>query len=208
MPQADTNLIEYALGLLERGSHAEVEREISTSAETREELRAIAETLDSVALAEEPVRPRDRVRDLLLTSLEPRTRFEGFVERLTTFLDLGADRVRELLGTVATVAQAPWRESGLPGFRFFDFDGGPRVATALCGLVHMAPGLVFPRHRHLGDEWAWVLQGCVQDDSGQMAKPGDITYQPKGSAHSLRVLDGEPLVFVFVQYEGFEIVTE
>jgi quercetin dioxygenase-like cupin family protein len=208
MPKADTNLIEYVLGLLERNSYAEVEREISAAAETLEELRAIGEALSSVALAEEPVSPRNRVRDLLLTSLESHARFEGFVERLTAFLDLGADRVRELLDTVAKVEQDPWQQSPLPGARFFDFDGGPRVAAARCGLVHLEPGLIFPRHRHLGDEWAWMLQGHTQDDSGQIATSGDIVYKPKGSTHSFRVLDGEPLVFVIVLYGGFEIVAE
>jgi anti-sigma factor ChrR (cupin superfamily) len=72
----------------------------------------------------------------------------------------------------------------------------------------MAPGLVFPRHRHLGDEWAWVLQGRAQDDSGQMTKPGDIVYKPKGSTHSFCVLDGAPFVFMIVLYGGLEIVME
>jgi putative transcriptional regulator len=206
MPTEDTTLIEYALGLLEPGAHEAVERELGTSAELRGELRAIAEALSGVALAERPVLPPARVRERVLTSVEPGMRFTGFVDRLTTFLDLGAERVRDLLAMVARVPQAPWQESRLPGVRFFDFQGGPRVATARCGFVHLVPGAVFPRHRHLGDEWAWVLQGRVDDTGGQLAAPGDLSYQPTGSEHSFRVLDGEPLILVVVSHEGFELV--
>ncbi len=204
----ETTLIEYSLGILDDGLRQDVERELATSPTMQAELRAIVLSLSGVAEVEEPLRPDERVRAALLASLESTSPFAGFVDRLATFFDVGTDRAREFLDSIAHVSQDPWQASGLPGISLLHLQGGPNVATAdNCGLVYLEPGTTFPEHQHLGEEWALVLQGQCIEHTGIISRPGDLVHKSTGSKHSFRVLDDEPFVFAVVLYGGFQIVT-
>jgi len=149
---------------------------------------------------------RDRRAELLAT-LRPATRLEGFVRRLSTFLDLGPERVRNLLREVGDVRAASWTDDQVAGVRLLHFDGGPRHATADCGLVHVGPGQRYPRHHHPGDEWSLVLAGsAVEEETGVVWEPGDIVHNAAGSTHAFRAIGDEPFVFAVVLADGIEIV--
>lgn len=49
-------------------------------------------------------------------------------------------------------------------------------------LVRYSPGAVIPRHRHIGDEQIWVLEGSVSDDTGTCAA-GGYARRPPGCVH-------------------------
>src|SRR5207245_10864042 len=51
------------------------------------------------------------------------------------------------------------------------------------------PGAVIPRHRHVGDEQIFVLDGSVSDDTGTRAA-GDYARRPPGCVHSVRSAGG------------------
>ena len=160
--------------------------------------------LGELALAAAPVRPSASLRERLLEATRTETAFAGYVDRLCELLDLGVDRVREILGEVDRVDTDAWEDSRTPGMRLLHFDGGPRVAEADCGLVHFVPGEEFPHHRHVGDEWSLILQGAVQEHDGRVSLPGDVLHRPAGSVHSFRAVGDEPLVFAVVVFEGIE----
>ena len=60
-------------------------------------------------------------------------------------------------------------------------DGDGRKAI----LMRYEPGAVIPRHRHLGDEQIWVLEGSVADDTG-VCTAGNYARRPPGCVHSVK----------------------
>ena len=52
-------------------------------------------------------------------------------------------------------------------------------------LVRYDPGAEIPRHRHLGDEQIYVLEGSVSDDTGT-CEAGDFARRPPGCVHTVR----------------------
>ena len=184
MPKDDDNFSTYLLGILDQ----EAESKLPISAQ--EQLIA-DEVIAAIALSAEPIAPSQSSRDRLLAALEPDTRFEAFVERLAEFFDLGAKRIRELLAHITAVPHTPWQSSGLPGLYLLPFQGGPRRAKAGCQLIYMEPGRVFPPHRHLGDEWGFILQGWLQEDSGREYGPGDLIHKTSNSSHSFQAQGNE-----------------
>jgi anti-sigma factor ChrR (cupin superfamily) len=56
-------------------------------------------------------------------------------------------------------------------------------------LMRYAPGAVIPRHRHVGDEQIFVLEGSVSDDTGTCTA-GNYARRPPGCVHSVRSEDG------------------
>jgi anti-sigma factor ChrR (cupin superfamily) len=56
-------------------------------------------------------------------------------------------------------------------------------------LMRYQPGATIPRHRHLGDEQIWVLEGSVSDDTGTCAR-GHYARRPPGCVHAVQSRDG------------------
>jgi len=154
----------------------------------------------------EPLRPSDALRARVLASAQPGSRFEGFVGRFARIFDLPEERSREILGAGHTVPGQGWVGTPLPGLHLYHFSGGPRVATADCGLVHLAAGTAFPLHRHLGREWNFILAGQLENSSGDSWLPGDLVINETGTEHHYRAGDAEPLLVAVVLEAGIEIL--
>lgn len=56
-------------------------------------------------------------------------------------------------------------------------------------LMRYEPGASIPRHRHLGDEQIYVLEGSVSDDTGTCTR-GNYARRPPGCVHSVTSRDG------------------
>ena len=159
--------------------------------------------LDADALASEPVEPSARLRAAVLGSVATTSRLAGFTDRLATFFDLVQERAAELIREASGDADS-WQQA--THARLFHLAGGPRVASADCGLVRIEPGARFPRHRHLGDEWSLVLAGeAEEEETGARWAPGDLVLRPRDSAHAFRVVSAEQLVFAVVLHGGLEL---
>jgi ChrR Cupin-like domain len=130
-----------------------------------------------------------------------------FVTRLAAFLDLEEARVQQLLAALSAAPGPPWTPSGLPGGYLLPLAGGPRVAGATCCLLYGRAGHGMPRHRHLGDEWTFVLSGWVEEDSGHRWGPGDLLHRVTGSMHAFSVLEPTPCVCAVVSYGSIAFVT-
>jgi anti-sigma factor ChrR (cupin superfamily) len=52
-------------------------------------------------------------------------------------------------------------------------------------LMRYEPGATIPRHRHVGDEQIFVLEGSVADDTGTCSA-GDYARRPPGCVHTVR----------------------
>jgi anti-sigma factor ChrR (cupin superfamily) len=155
----------------------------------------------------EELEPSPALRARVLASVEPATRLEGFLARFAALFDLEETRAREVLAVAEAPETPAWETTPLPGLRLFHFKGGPRVATADCGLVHLAAGTVFPHHRHLGLEWNFILSGSAEESDGSLWQPGDLVIRETDSVHGYRALEGAPLLFAVVLEAGLEILT-
>ena len=62
-------------------------------------------------------------------------------------------------------------------------------------LVRYDAGAVIPRHRHLGDEQIFVIEGSVSDDSGTCSA-GNYARRPPGCVHTVTSERGALLLAV------------
>jgi hypothetical protein len=141
---------------------------------------------------------------LLETVASPIERFAPFQDKVADMIDLGVERARELLATIAD--KASWEPGPLPGVELIHFDGGPRVAHADVGFVRVPAGAHFPHHRHLGVERGMILCGSYRDSDGNWLRPGDIDEKQPGTAHSYDVSPDSDLVILVVLDQGIEII--
>ena len=80
-----------------------------------------------------------------------------------------------------TAADRPWVERR-PGVHWkVLWEDGDRKAV----LMRYDPGATIPRHRHLGDEQIFVLEGEVADDTGVCTR-GNYARRPPGCVHTVR----------------------
>lgn len=80
------------------------------------------------------------------------------------------------------VGDVPWRERR-PGVHWkVLWEDAARGARAI--LIRYEPGATIPRHRHLGDEQIFVLEGSVADDTGACTA-GNYARRPPGCVHSV-----------------------
>jgi len=86
----------------------------------------------------------------------------------------------------------PWTERRPGVFWKVLWEEGDRKAL----LVRYAPGATIPRHRHLGDEQVFVLEGSVSDDTGTCTA-GNYVRRPPGCVHAVHS-DGGALVLAIL----------
>ena len=92
------------------------------------------------------------------------------------------------------MAAMPWQEP-FPGIRMkVLYKDNEAKETAI--LFEMQPGTVIPEHVHGGVEWAFVLEGTMEDDEGVVAA-GNFVYRPAGSRHSVRTPNGAKYIGLF-----------
>ena len=92
------------------------------------------------------------------------------------------------------VSAMTWNEA-VPGLRMkFLYKDNERKEAMV--LVDAKPGAVIPEHVHGGVEWAYVLEGSMEDDEG-IVTAGNFVYRPEGSRHSVRMPDGAKYIGLF-----------
>lgn len=72
-------------------------------------------------------------------------------------------------------------------------------------LTRFEPGAKLPLHRHAGDEFLYVIEGSISDESGTVAA-GSVGYRPDGCTHSVTSKNGAT-VFAIIS-GGIEPATE
>lgn len=160
--------------------------------------------LDEIA-AEAPA-PSAGLRASVLASRAGDLPLAGLAPRLASFLDLPPERAQALLRAVGKTAEAPWTDDRVGGVRLLHFEGGARHAGADCGLVHLPAGARYPLHRHLGEEWVFVLSGSAEEEgTGETWAPGDLCRRAGGSSHAFRAIGSLPFVFAVVLREGIAL---
>jgi putative transcriptional regulator len=194
-------LPEFVLGTLPEAEAREVEAALAGSPALRQELDRVTEALAGAALALDPVAPPERARQRLMKALDGPERFAPFFAELARLVDLSVEAVKGVLARVDD--PGAWLDA-LPGVRLFDFAAGPALGTVDAGFVRLAPGASFPKHRHLGDEVAMVLEGQMLD-GGATYGPGSVVPHAKDSVHDYTAAPDRDLV-IMVLHHGIEPV--
>src|SRR5215510_5915272 len=86
-----------------------------------------------------------------------------------------------------------WREGRACGRRklIWEDAAGERVAF----LARFEPGTTLPRHRHMGDELMFIIDGAAADESGVVAT-GNMNYRPNGCVHTVTTQQGATVLAV------------
>jgi mannose-6-phosphate isomerase-like protein (cupin superfamily) len=190
----------YALGILEPDEVTTVERAISGDPVLATELAAYQRTAEAIVT---PLVPPPNVKARLLASVG-QGRFETFSERMGKLFDVTLERAREFLGLIERPAS--WEPQPVPGIFLVHFDGGPAYAAADCGFIRLAPGAIFPPHKHLGEEVTIILSGKVRDAvNNRVIGPGEEYVQPVGSEHYLINEGPEDCIFAARAMNGIEV---
>lgn len=96
-----------------------------------------------------------------------------------------------LASLYVNTAAVPWTERR-PGVHWkILWEAGDRRTV----LVRYAAGAVVPRHRHLGEEQIYVLEGSVSDDTGT-CMAGQYARRPPGCEHTVTSRDGALVVAI------------
>lgn len=187
----------YSLGLLDADEAKVVERALADDPSLASELAGYRDAVDQIVA---PAMPSPDVKARLMASVGS-GRFESFTQRIAKLFDVTLDRGRELLGLIERAAS--W-EVRAPGIGLVHFEGGPAVATADCGFVRIAPGMIFPWHAHVAEEISIVLVGTLETNDGRILQPGDELVQAPGSEHAIRARDQE-VIFATRAFDGITI---
>jgi len=62
-------------------------------------------------------------------------------------------------------------------------------------MTRFAPGAELPRHRHVGDELIFVIEGSVSDESGTVMA-GNVGYRPNDCVHTVNSRNGATVLAV------------
>jgi anti-sigma factor ChrR (cupin superfamily) len=62
-------------------------------------------------------------------------------------------------------------------------------------LARFEPGATLPRHRHVGDELVFVIEGANADESGPV-NTGTMNYRPNGCVHTVTTKNGATMLAV------------
>lgn len=150
----------------------------------------------------EPVMPSPSVRARLMQTLDSVERFAPFFPALAALFELPIDDVRRHL---SRIDGPDWETSllgvELVGAELFHFQVGPTLAAAgaAAGVLRLRAGGHFPRHRHLGREVTFILEGGYVEGHHVLG-PGSVIEMPGDSAHDYQAAEGRDLVMAVLHH--------
>jgi anti-sigma factor ChrR (cupin superfamily) len=103
------------------------------------------------------------------------------------------ERVNGPRSQIFVVNELPWVETrpGVRQKRIWEDKAGERRAI----LARFEPGATLARHRHVGDELIFLIEGANADESGVVAT-GNVNYRPNGCVHTVTTKNGATVLAV------------
>ena len=86
------------------------------------------------------------------------------------------------------VPSMPWTDSGVPGVKI-KMLWQDEASGAHTALFRLEPGAQLPRHRHVGVEQTFVLEGSLVDNDGACTA-GNFVWRSANSVHTAHSPDG------------------
>jgi hypothetical protein len=149
----------------------------------------------------QPEAPPERLRRQLFDSIAGAARFRPFAAAVRRIFDLTESAWADV---ARRIDEATGWKRDIPGAAYFHFQPGAACAGAESGVVRVAPGALFPRHRHLGHEITFVLDGLLLDRGGAYG-PGSVVEAEAGSEHDYRAGAGRDLLILSL-HRGIEFL--
>ena len=94
---------------------------------------------------------------------------------------------------IIPVSDLEWQEHQ-PGIRMKSLWADPATNRRAL-MTRIEPGAGLPRHRHVGDELLYVVEGAISDDSGTVTA-GNMGYRPNGCVHAISSKQGATVLAV------------
>jgi hypothetical protein len=152
------------------------------------------------AAAAEPLAPGEAVHTRVMHSVRRGGRYGIYVDRVARLFGLPVERAQRLLGRIEDASVfAPFL---VPGVAMLPVKPGPGLEGAVAAIGLLAPGTVFPRHDHVGDEVTLVLDGGFRDEGGREIWRGDELFKPAGSEHDFVVIGDRACVAAVLALGG------
>jgi len=88
---------------------------------------------------------------------------------------------------IISVPDVAWEDSrpGVRAKKLWADDATKRRAQ----MTRLEPGATLPRHRHVGDELVFVIEGAISDEFGTITA-GNVGYRPDGCHHTVTTKNG------------------
>ena len=202
----DEHLSDAALHRLSPAAQATVHAHLTSCRRCRDRFTALHESLAELSLAQPRAVPSRALRDNLLAGIDRAAAvpYPGFARRLGRMYQLDEQQTLELLRMSADPQR--WEDQGL--ISLLHFSAGPALPGTHAGFMRLAPGVRFPRHRHVGQELMLMLSGTLkEEDSGAIYHPGDSLHSDPGSEHAFSILPPHDGVFAILLYESWPLFT-
>jgi len=88
---------------------------------------------------------------------------------------------------IITLTELAWKEP-IPGVRQKPI-WEDKATKRRAALVRFEPGAKLAPHRHIGDEFVFVIEGSNADETGEL-HVGNLSYRPNGCTHSVWTKNG------------------
>jgi len=94
---------------------------------------------------------------------------------------------------IVTASDLAWVETrpGVRQKRLWEDTVNPRRAL----LARFEPGAILARHRHVGDELIFMVEGANADESGAVTT-GNMNYRPDGCVHTVTTTNGATVLAI------------
>lgn len=204
-PHVDDRLYELHLGMLSPEEGAAVDAHLAECAACRAGVSEVARSLEMIPVALAPRPVPTTLRRRLIDAIEGPLRYLPFTRRVAALFDVSEPRSEELLRSVADPA-TEWIPGPVPGMGILPVDPGPSLRGTSTMFLRIEPTVVYPRHRHLGEERVLILEGSLQHDDGRLAVQGDLDVKHVGSTHSFAIPPGPTCVCASLLFEGADFV--
>jgi anti-sigma factor ChrR (cupin superfamily) len=104
-----------------------------------------------------------------------------------------AERVSGPPSQIIALSDLPWIEArpGVRQKRIWE----DKVTERRALLARFEPGATLAKHRHVGDELIFIIEGANADESGVVAT-GNMNYRPNGCVHTVTTENGATVLAV------------
>lgn len=181
--EAKNQALSYVLGWLDTGQQAAYRTRLENAPAELEYVRDLYETMGLVGSLAPEAEPPQGLKAKLLQKLDNN---KGSAETFGGHLKEAMVKLTERV-IPQWCLEMPWQETALPGIRrrilFED-----KSASIRGMLLNIAAGGQYPAHRHVGDEYFFLIEGdlVVEEYAGQERFemfPGDFQRSLPGSIH-------------------------
>jgi anti-sigma factor ChrR (cupin superfamily) len=128
----------------------------------------------------------------VFTRCRPRTG-RRFLAIITGGIEPVAERGGAPPSQIFTLSELPWIDArpGVRQKRIWEDKVNERRAV----LARFEPGATLPRHRHVGDELIFLIEGANADEAG-VVTAGNMNYRPNGCVHTVTTNNGATVLAV------------